>query len=307
MAKVDRFIGLMSGTSLDGVDAILADLTGGKFRMAAHHFLPYDEGLRLQLLGLHDSRAGELHDAAMMSNRLAQLYAKAVTELLRNTDVKSSAVRAIGCHGQTVRHRPELGYTIQLGNSALLAELTGIDVISDFRSRDIAAGGQGAPLVPAFHQAVFSHPQKHRVIVNIGGIANITDLAPGGKILGFDTGPGNILLDAWIQRHLGRSYDENGNWAGGGQVIPSLLDVMLGFEFFSFPPPKSTGRDTFNLDWVSQTSSRRGKARRCSGDLVEINGHEHRQSGSLAGKREGGGLPVRGRSPQPRAGRTVKT
>jgi anhydro-N-acetylmuramic acid kinase len=252
MAKLDWFIGLMSGTSLDGVDAILADSTGGQFRMAAHHFLPYDEGLRLQLLGLHESRAGELHDAAMMGNRLARLYAKAVTELLRNTGVKPSAVRAVGCHGQTVRHRPELGYTIQLGNSALLAELTGIEVISDFRSRDIAAGGQGAPLVPAFHRAVFSHPQKHRVIVNIGGIANITDLAPGKKILGFDTGPGNILLDAWIQRHLGRPYDEHGKWASSGQVIHSLLQTLLAFEFFARQPPKSTGRDTFNLDWLTR-------------------------------------------------------
>jgi anhydro-N-acetylmuramic acid kinase len=252
MTTVDRFIGLMSGTSLDGVDAILADFKGGQIRMAAHYFLPYDEGLRLQLLSLHESRIGELHDAAIVGNRLAQLYARAVNELLRNAGVKPTAVRAIGCHGQTVRHRPELGYTIQLGNSALLAELTGIDVISDFRSRDIAAGGQGAPLVPAFHQAVFSHPKKHRVIVNIGGIANVTDLAPGGKIFGFDTGPGNILLDAWIQRHLGRTYDENGNWARSGQVIPSLLDVMLAFEFFACPPPKSTGRDTFNLDWVTE-------------------------------------------------------
>ena len=173
-------------------------------------------------------------------------------ELLANQKIPANKINAIGCHGQTIRHRPELGFTLQIGNHALLAELTNITVVGDFRSRDIAAGGQGAPLVPAFHQAIFVHPEKNRMIVNIGGIANITFLAKNGQILGFDSGPGNMLIDSWTKLRLGKHYDANGAWAATGLVLESLLFDMLAEPYFALPPPKSTGRDLFNDGWLKQ-------------------------------------------------------
>ena len=187
-----------------------------------------------------------------MGNQLAQLYASAVNQLLINNQIAASNITAIGCHGQTIRHRPELGFTLQIGNNALLAELTNITVVGDFRSRDIAAGGQGAPLVPAFHQAIFAHSEKNRMIVNIGGIANITFLAKNGQVLGFDSGPGNMLIDSWTKLRLGKNYDANGEWAATGLVLDSLLFDMLAEPYFALPPPKSTGRDLFNDDWLKQ-------------------------------------------------------
>jgi anhydro-N-acetylmuramic acid kinase len=190
----------------------------------------------------------------MLSNKLAHCYAKTVINLLNKHKIKSQSVTAIGCHGQTVRHCPqsEMNYSIQLGNASLLAELTGITVVADFRSRDIAAGGQGAPLVPAFHQLLFQDPEISRVIVNIGGISNITNLAPNTKIVGFDCGPGNILMDSWCQRHLGNTFDKNGVWAESGKAIPTLLEELMSLKFFSIPPPKSTGREVFNLTWLEK-------------------------------------------------------
>ena len=249
MKKPDRYVGLMSGTSLDGVDAVLLEFSGDRHRMTGKAFKPFDTPLRNRLLALHDAQTGELHEAATTSNELAVVYAIAVRQLLEETGTAASAIQAIGCHGQTVRHRPESGYTIQLGNGALLAELTGNIVVCDFRSRDIAAGGEGAPLVPAFHQAMFAHDTIHRVIVNIGGIANITDL-DSGTVKGFDTGPGNMLMDAWIQRHRGEDFDRNGAWAESGRSMPSLLAALLDHEYFSRPAPKSTGRELFNLQWL---------------------------------------------------------
>jgi anhydro-N-acetylmuramic acid kinase len=185
-----------------------------------------------------------------LSNQLAHCYAQAVRELLATAGTDPARVAAIGCHGQTIRHQPAAGYTVQLNNPALLAELTGIAVIADFRSRDIAAGGQGAPLVPAFHAAVFGDPKQHRVILNIGGIANLTDLKPGNPVRGFDCGPGNLLMDAWIERHKGLHYDEAGNWARQGRVVPRLLNSLLANVFFRAGPPKSCGRDEFNRAWL---------------------------------------------------------
>lgn len=250
VANVELYIGVMSGTSLDGVDAVLVDFSGGRHRVVGKSFLPYEQSLRDQLLGMHESRFDEIHQASLLGNQLARSYATATKALLRKSGVRPEEVQALGCHGQTIRHRPDAGYTTQLGNGALLAELTGITVVCDFRSRDIAAGGQGAPLVPAFHQAAFADPAAHRVIVNLGGIANLTDLPRSGRVRGFDTGPANMLLDAWAQRHLGKPYDEGGAWSRSGKVIPSLLDAMLGNEYFSRRPPKSTGRDLFNLAWL---------------------------------------------------------
>jgi len=243
------YIGIMSGTSLDGVDAVLADFSHAITpRLIAQQHIAFDPPLRAELLALNHAGENELARAALAANALARHYAHAVQALL--AQAQPGDIAAIGCHGQTVRHRPELGYTLQLNNPALLAELTGITVIADFRSRDIAAGGQGAPLVPAFHAVVFSHSTKHRVIVNIGGIANLTDLPVDGTIIGFDCGPGNILLDAWCVAHTGHAYDNNGAWAASGKVIPELLAALLQAPYFKQRPPKSTGRDVFHSGWL---------------------------------------------------------
>jgi len=248
----DLYIGIMSGTSLDGVDAALVDLSQTTPRLIASQYQPYPQPLKDALLALHEPAHDELHQAQLIANRLAREYAHATQRLLQKAGVVATQVQGIGCHGQTIRHRPEHGYTIQLNNAALLAELSGIHVVSDFRSRDIAAGGQGAPLVPAFHDKVLRDPNVHRVILNIGGIANVTDLPIGKPTLGFDTGPGNLLMDAWIDKHQGKSYDKEGAWAASGKVIAELLKKLLAETFFSARPPKSTGRDLFNLDWLTQ-------------------------------------------------------
>lgn len=251
MSAPDLIVGLMSGTSLDGVDAVLADFSATVPIVRATAYLPYPDELRCDLLKLHQPEYNELHQAAMLAQKLARIYADAVYLVLDNAHVPAAAVRAIGCHGQTIRHQPQLGYTIQLNNPALLAELTGISVVADFRSRDIAGGGQGAPLVPAFHAARFRDDRRHRAILNLGGIANLTVLKPGQVTRGFDCGPGNMLLDAWVQKHLGRDYDADGEWAASGQVLPDLLIRLLGHPFFAEKPPKSCGREQFNLDWLS--------------------------------------------------------
>lgn len=246
------YVGIMSGTSLDGVDAVLVDFSDSVPALVQTFFCPYADKLRTQLLSLHRPDYDELNRAAILSNQLSCLYAEATTGLLKKSGIVSQQVVAIGCHGQTIRHCPEAerNYTIQLVNAALLAELTQITVVSDFRSRDIAAGGQGAPLVPAFHQALFKSPDCHRIIVNIGGIANITGLDPNNQIIGFDCGPGNILMDAWCLRHIGKVYDKNGQWAATGRMIPAILESLLIDDFFLRQPPKSTGRELFNLKWL---------------------------------------------------------
>ena len=239
----------MSGTSLDGVDAVLAEIApSGQARLLRSHYLPYPESLRAELLALHSPQPNEIHLAAVAANELARLYAASVLALLDATPVHD--VSAIGSHGQTLRHRPGDGYTLQIGNAALLAELTGIPVVADFRSRDIAAGGQGAPLVPAFHAQALRHPGIHRVIANIGGIANITDLPREGAVRGWDTGPGNMLLDAWIRRHSGADFDRDGAWSAGGKVHGALLQKLVDHPYLQLHPPKSAGREEFNLDWL---------------------------------------------------------
>ncbi|MBI3903804.1 MAG: anhydro-N-acetylmuramic acid kinase [Nitrosomonadales bacterium] len=240
----------MSGTSLDGIDAALIEFADGQIKLLGTYYLPYGQALKDTLLALHHPAHNELHQTQLTSNELARLYATATVALLQTSNTPPGQVRAVGCHGQTIRHRPESGYTVQLGNAALLAELTGISVVSDFRSRDIAAGGQGAPLVPAFHDQILRHPNIHRVIVNIGGISNLTNLAPGTATSGFDCGPGNLLMDAWITRHHGEAYDQGGAWAASGKVIPMLLRALLAEPFFAATPPKSSGRDLFNMSWL---------------------------------------------------------
>ena len=252
MTQPAHYIGIMSGTSLDGADAVLAAFSQDAPQLTGSLHLSFDPLLQAELLALNGACDNELERAALAANRLAHTYAKAVNQLLEENNVSASLVKAIGCHGQTIRHRPELGYTIQLNNPALLAELTGMTVIADFRSRDIAAGGQGAPLAPAFHNAVFRDSGMHRVVINIGGIANLTDLALGKPVTGFDCGPGNMLLDAWIRHHQGLPYDDGGQWAASGKLIPALLEALLREPFFIQPPPKSTGRDLFNMDWLGR-------------------------------------------------------
>jgi anhydro-N-acetylmuramic acid kinase len=252
-----RFIGLMSGTSLDGIDAVVAAFDAHDHnapRLLHSYYQPFAPALRETLLALQQSGSDELHRAALAANQLSRAYAAAVNALLAQAApnvLGAHDIEAIGCHGQTVRHRPDAGYTTQLVNAALLAELTGITVINDFRSRDLAAGGQGAPLVPAFHRELFYSPSEHRVIVNIGGIANITDLPINGPVTGFDCGPGNALMDEWISTHRDEAYDKDGAWAAIGTVLPKLYKYMILNNYFLLPPPKSTGRDLFNLAWLN--------------------------------------------------------
>jgi anhydro-N-acetylmuramic acid kinase len=243
----------MSGTSVDGVDAALAEVSGDRARVVAHVHHGFGAELRDELLRLNAQCDDELHRAAVAAQHLARAYADTVADLLRHQSVDAEQIVAIGAHGQTVRHRPESGYTIQLNAPAVLAELTGIDVIADFRSRDIAAGGQGAPLVPAFHEAMFRHRQA-RAVVNIGGIANVTALPAQWAeqpVIGFDCGPGNVLMDLWSAQILGEPYDENGRWAASGTVNSELLDRLLAEPYLALPPPKSTGRELFNMAWLN--------------------------------------------------------
>jgi anhydro-N-acetylmuramic acid kinase len=253
------FIGLMSGTSLDGVDGVLAELDGHPanriaIRVRGHHQAGFPDELRAQLLRLNSRGDDELHRSALAANALVHVYAEVVDALLRQSGVSAAQVRAIGAHGQTVRHRPQefdgTGYTLQLMNGALLAELCGIDVICDLRSRDVAAGGQGAPLVPALHAALFAVPGEDVAVLNLGGIANLTLLPAGCPVRGFDCGPGNALLDLWCQRHRGQAYDDQGHWAASGQVDMALLQRLLAEPFLHRAPPKSTGRDLFNAPWL---------------------------------------------------------
>ncbi len=248
------YIGLMSGTSLDGVDGVLTSIPdhydGGKIDILASAHVPFDEDLRAQLMSLQSPGHNEIEKESLAANRLAILYAECVYTLIQIKGISPRDVTAIGAHGQTIRHRPELGFTRQTNNPALLAELTQIDVIADFRSRDIAANGQGAPLVPAFHYAVFGSQFHSRAVINIGGIANISILNPDGSVSGFDTGPGNMLMDAWIGKHLKKNYDEDGKWGRSGVCSDDLLEALLNESFFRQMPPKSTGRDLFNLNWL---------------------------------------------------------
>ncbi|AVS66004.1 anhydro-N-acetylmuramic acid kinase [Paracidovorax avenae] len=254
-ATTERYIGLMSGTSLDGVDGALVEFEEGMpLRVAGFASAPLPDALKAELLALNARGADELHRAALAANALASIYAEVVQGLLQAARLGPADVQAIGAHGQTVRHRPGLfdgtGYTLQLNSPALLAERTGIAVVADFRSRDVAAGGQGAPLVPAFHQAVFGRPGTTVCVLNIGGIANLSVLGAQGGVLGFDCGPGNALMDHWCGLHTGQPYDAGGAWAAQGSVQPALLERLLSEPYLHQPPPKSTGRDLFNAAWL---------------------------------------------------------
>jgi anhydro-N-acetylmuramic acid kinase len=259
-----QLIGLMSGTSIDGVDGVLVDITdGGEFvGVLSHTHRPFDPALRHELLALNTAGGtDELRRAERAANGVSAAYAGVVNQLLASRGRLASDITAIGAHGQTVRHQPDpadplRAYTTQLLNGALLAELTGIDVVCDLRSRDVAAGGQGAPLVPAFHAAVFRNRSIDRAVVNLGGIANLTLLPSGGAVTGFDCGPANGLMDGWCERHTGARFDDGGRWAASAAPDAALLAALASEPYFAAAPPKSTGRDLFHLDWLDAKLAR---------------------------------------------------
>ena len=271
------YIGLMSGTSLDGADGVLVDFSQPQLRIVASACTAFASDFRAELLALNSPSHNELHRAALAANQLAMLYSQVVAQLLTQASIAPADVTAVGAHGQTVRHQPQQGqshepedsgkalgankgcnfstsYSLQLNNPALLAELTGIDVVADFRSRDVAAGGHGAPLVPAFHRSVFGAPHETTLVLNVGGIANLSVLPASlsnSAVLGFDCGPGNALMDAWVQQHTDQAYDDGGAWAAGGRLIDALLARLLAEPYFAQPPPKSCGRDLFSSSWLA--------------------------------------------------------
>ncbi|MBM1145243.1 anhydro-N-acetylmuramic acid kinase [Alcanivorax sp. ZXX171] len=252
MSSEGLFAGLMTGTSLDGVDAVLARFGEHRVELLAHHNAPLPTDLRDTLLALTRPGADEIDRAGPCHRALGRLYADAVTALLERADVAPSRVTAIGSHGQTVRHRPGTdGFSLQLGCPDTLATATGIPVIHDFRNKDMVLGGQGAPLAPRFHEHLFADPERRVAVLNLGGIANVSLLDRGTLTGGFDTGPANTLLDLWYRRHQGGAFDRDGAWAAGGQVLPDLLDALLADAYFHRPPPKSTGREYFHLDWLT--------------------------------------------------------
>lgn len=251
------FIGLMSGTSMDAVDAVLVDLGGALPVTLGHASLAIPEPLRRDMKTLCSPGSDDIDTLGRVDHQLGHLFASAALAVLDNTSTPASAIIAIGSHGQTIRHRPPQGnrdtpFTLQIGDPNIVAATTGICTVADFRRRDIALGGQGAPLVPAFHRAVFRSDHSSRAVVNIGGMANVTWLPRMGEASGFDTGPGNVLMDAWSQRHIKQDFDRDGAWAAGGSVLTALLSRLKAHPFFALSPPKTTGREDFNLDWLDQ-------------------------------------------------------
>ena len=256
------YIGLMSGTSLDGADGVLVDFSPSaqsNFKVLQHAYAPFDAALKQEFLALNTAGSNEIHRAALAANALVVLYANVVANLLAGSQTAADRVAAIGAHGQTVRHRPlefdGIGYTSQINHPALLAERTGIAVVADFRSRDVAAGGQGAPLVPAFHREVFGLPGEAVAVLNLGGISNVTllpvQVGPNADaVLGFDCGPANALMDYWCHKHTGHAFDVDGQWAASGKINGALLTCLLAEPYFAKSPPKSTGRDLFNPNWL---------------------------------------------------------
>jgi anhydro-N-acetylmuramic acid kinase len=244
-----RYLGVMSGTSLDGLDIALIQ-QDSRPTLLAHHYIPMPDPLRADLLALCASGPDELARSAIAEQRWVELAAAGINTLLQREGLNARDIRAIGSHGQTVRHEPALGFTVQIGNPALLAELTGIDVVADFRRRDVAAGGQGAPLVPAFHEALFEADEQPKAVLNVGGFSNLSLIEPGQAVRGFDCGPGNVLLDAWIGKVRGDAFDRDGAWAASGQLNAALLQALLSDPYFATRGPKSTGRELFNLPWL---------------------------------------------------------
>ncbi len=256
--KNKLFIGLMSGTSLDGVDVVLVEFNKQQPRLLSSYCHPFPKLLKQNLLEtIHVNWTGSLQDIGILNQQLGELFADALLTFIQQENIDKNLISAIGSHGQTLWHEPEGDYpfSMQFGDASLIAEKTGITTIADFRSRDISAGGQGAPLAPAFHHEFLSDSNKNRAILNIGGIANITHLPKsdsGKTIIGFDTGPGNGLIDAWIASNSNNTYDKNGDWGRSGNILPEILEILLRDSYFALLPPKSTGKEAFNLDWLKQ-------------------------------------------------------
>lgn len=289
------YIGMMSGTSLDGMDAVICQFSGANnernnsndkpLKLIATISQDFPPRLREILLALslpdgtkqltpqenEPENASELDWFGIASSQYSEFASEVVNKLLSQADINAEDVLAIGCHGQTVRHRPNFGFSLQLIDSSIIAERTKISVVSDFRRRDLAVGGQGAPLVPAFHDALFAKSDELRVLLNLGGIANITVLSSENSVVGFDTGPANILMDAWIQQHLGKIYDKDGAWAKSGNIIEPLLEQLLSQPFFAKTFPKSTGREAFNLDWLGEEISRFARNNAVENDVIKNN------------------------------------
>ncbi len=260
----EMYIGVMSGTSLDGIDFVAVSFEPMQLHAALS--IPFPEELREDLLALTFPDDNEIERMGVADVALGRLVGESINQLIHDHQLSKADIRAIGSHGQTIRHRPESGFSLQIGDPNLIAEITGLPVIADFRRRDMAAGGQGAPLVPAFHQAVFQHSSIHRIILNLGGIANISVLPAGqpDAVYGFDTGPANVLMDAWCFQHTGQAYDQDGAWAAAGTVHKPLLNQLLSHEYFTRPYPKSTGREDFNLEWLQQQIS----------DVMDVDFHD---------------------------------
>ncbi|ACS85488.1 anhydro-N-acetylmuramic acid kinase [Musicola paradisiaca] len=252
--RAGKYIGIMSGTSLDGVDVVLADINARSITQLASYFHPMPESIRQAILSMNQGQAVTLSALGHLDTRLGVLFGDAVLQLLAHNRLGAGDIVAIGCHGQTMWHEPygDAPCTLQIGDNNHIAAMTGITTVGDFRRRDVALGGQGAPLVPAFHHALLQHPTERRVVVNIGGIANLSLLFPGEPILGYDTGPGNMLMDAWVAQHRALPFDKDAVWAMTGRICPELLAHFLGDSYFSLSAPKSTGREYFNLAWLEK-------------------------------------------------------
>lgn len=268
----ELYIGLMSGTSADGIDAALVDFNSAKPVLVEHHFTEFNTELRVRILALNHPGHDEINRLGELDHLLGKVFAEAANTLLEKSGVTASDIRAIGSHGQTIRHHPQLAFTLQIGDPNIIAAKTGITTVADFRRRDMAHGGQGAPLVPAFHQTILTNTEYDTAVVNIGGVANITFLPCDTQksILGFDTGPGNNLMDAWTQQHLQKTHDKNGDWAKQGTASIDLLEKLLSDAYFKTPPPKSTGPEYFNLTWLQKHLSHRYKDVDVQATLAEL-------------------------------------
>lgn len=254
----DYYIGVMSGTSFDGIDTVLARFKDKELEIIAHHSCEFPQEIKQKLLKLADPLLPHLLEFVYeLDSELGQLYAQSIESLLNHAKILKDKVRAIGCHGQTIRHFPHQspGFTAQIGDPNIVASRTGITTVADFRRRDLAHGGQGAPLAPAFHHHFFHSEDENRAVVNIGGFANVTLLPSSGNVSGFDTGPGNCFLDALARVYLQEDFDRDGAFAASGKVCPALLSRLLSHPFFARTPPKSTGRDQFNLAWLENILS----------------------------------------------------
>lgn len=253
--SAELYIGLISGTSRDGVDAVIADLEGQKPDLLMARCVPYPTALRSNIDQLIQAgQRPDLVNTIDLDRQLGHFYARIVNDLVKDAGLEARDIQAVGSHGQTIWHEP-LGdnpISLQLGNGDIIARVSGIPTVTDFRSADVAEGGQGAPLAPLLHQAVFASDTEHRAVLNLGGIANLTLISPGDPLLGFDCGPANCLMDLWVQRHKGAMFDEGGSWAAGGEVLGTLLGQLLAEPYFSLPIPKSTGLELFNTGWLER-------------------------------------------------------